>query len=685
MAGRYAFIHALYQQVLYARVSIGDRVGLHLRTGERLERGYGQRASEIAGELATHFEHGRDFERAARYRSQAGEHALRQHAYREAADHAARALTTLRALPESPERAQQELALQVLLGAALSPTQGYATPEVARTYARARELCEQVGDTAQLFSVLLGLGRFYVVRAEFQTARDIAAQLLTMAEATRDTAPLLAAHNVLGVVSYYAGDFEAALAHLERGIALYDPEVHGPNRSSAFRLGQDPGVSCTTHSALSLWMLGYPARAAARMQEAFALARSLDHPFSVAYACHFAAGLHQWRRDRQAVQDVETEALALDTEHGFGLFLTAGAIQRGWLLAEAGRQEEGLAQMRDGLARHRDIGAEVLAPAFLAMVAEVHEKLGRLAESLSIVSEALVAGQRSGQHYWEGELHRLRGALTLRAGGSPDDAESCFLQAMAVARSQKARSLELRAATSLSRLWAGRGKVREAHALLSGVYNWFTEGFDTADLIDAKSLLEELGSRAGGSRARQARRSNPAAPGRGEPSAMRRGRPGELPAVRLEMENEWAWCGPRRLDLTPRAFAVLRHLVERAGRLVTKDELLTTLWRDAIVSDAALASCIRDLRRALRETSEAPRYIETVHRRGFRFIGPIASATTAVSAVRARVPGSGADPQPAAGPVAGHGTTALVGRDAELRRLRERLEQALKGSGSWCS
>ena len=168
VAGRYAFIHALYQQVLYARVSIGDRVGLHLRTGERLERGYGQRAGEIAGELAMHFEHGRDFERAARYRRQAGEHALRQHAYREAADHAARALTLLRALPESPERPTQELTLQVLLGAALSATQGYAAPEVARTYARARELCEQVGDTAQLSPVLIGLGRFYLVRGSFR-------------------------------------------------------------------------------------------------------------------------------------------------------------------------------------------------------------------------------------------------------------------------------------------------------------------------------------------------------------------------------------------------------------------------------------------------------------------------------------------------------------------------------------
>ena len=321
-------------------------------------------------------------------------------------------------MPESPERTQQELTLQVLLGAALSATQGYAAPEVARTYARARELCEQVGDTAQLSPVLIGLGRFYLVRGEFQTARDIAAQLLAIAEATRETVPLLAAHNALGGVSFYAGDFEAALAHLERGIALYDPEAHSPNRSPAFRLGQDPGVSCMTHAAMTLWMLGYPARAAARMQEAFALARSLDHPFSVSYACHFAAGVHQWRRDRQAVRDVEDEALALDTEHGFGLFLTAGAIQRGWLLAEDGREEEGLAQMRDGLVRHRSIGAAVLVPAFLAMVAEVLERLGRLDEGLSVVSEAFEAGQQSGQHYWEAELHRLRGALDAAIRGS---------------------------------------------------------------------------------------------------------------------------------------------------------------------------------------------------------------------------------------------------------------------------
>ena len=528
VAGRYAFIHALYQRVLYARVSVGNRVGLHLRTGESLERGYGQRAGEIAGELAMHFEHGRDFERAARYRRQAGENALRQHAYREAADHATRALGLLRAFPDSPERAQQELTLQVMLGAALTATQGYAAPEVARTYARARELCTQVGDTPQLFPVLLGLGRFYVVHGEFQTARGLGTHLMTMAEATGDATLRLAAHNALGIVSFYAGEFDAALAHLERGIELYDPEQHSPNRSTAFRLGQDPGVSCTTHAALALWVLGYPTRAAARMGEALALARSLAHPFSLAYACHFAAGLYQWRRERQVVQELEDAAFAHDTEHGFGLFLTAGAVQRGWLLAEQGQGEEGLTQMRQAVARHRDVGAEVLVPAFLALVAETHGKLGQPAEGLSAVTEALTAGYQSGQHYWEAELHRLRGVLTLQVGTSPGldtgsrgarhdspgragrrsgtpstaavrDAESCFREAIEIARRQGAKSLELRAAMSLGRLWATRGKAREAHALLSDIYNWFTEGADTVDLGEAKSLLEEPGAESGGS------------------------------------------------------------------------------------------------------------------------------------------------------------------------------------------
>jgi len=501
VAGRYTFIHALYQQVLYGRVSTADRAGLHRRMAECLERGHGERAGEIAGELAVHFEHGRDFERAARYRQQAGEHALRQHAYREATDHATRGLEAVRALPDSRERTQQELGLQVARGAALTATQGYGAPDVARTYARAWELCTQLGETPQLLPVLRGVGRFYVIRGELSTARDVGMHLQTMAEATRDTALFLAAHNALGVVSLYAGDLEPALQHLERGIELYHADTYDPAHRLTFRL-MPPGVTCAISAAWTLWILGYPDRAAARAREALALARSVDHPFSVSYACHLASGLHQWRREHATVQALEDEALARDTEHGFELLLTTGVIQRGWLLAERGQKEEGLALMREGLAQHREIGGVVLVPPFLALVAEVNRELGRPEEGLSAVAEALMIARQCGQHYWEAELRRLAGVLTLQAqpitGRDADptgEAESCFRRAIEIARRQRARWFELRAAASLSRLWADQGNVKGAHALLSGVYGEFTEGFDTADLKEAKSLLEELETR----------------------------------------------------------------------------------------------------------------------------------------------------------------------------------------------
>ena len=496
VAARYAFIHTLYQRALYARIPIGRRVGLHLRTGECLESGYGERAGEIAGELAMHFEGGRDYERAARYRRQAGEHALRQHANREAAAHAAQALHLLEALPDSPERIQQELALQIMLGAALTATQGYGAAEVARPYERARELCAQMGDTVRLLPVLLGLGRFHLSRGELPIARDVSARLLGIAEATHDATVGLAAHNAVGIMAFYAGEFETALAHVEQSARLYDPGQHSPDRSATFRAGQDPGVWGAVYAAWTLQLLGHPARAAARMREALALARSLGHPFSVVYACHFAASFHLYRRERDAVQELEDEALAHATEHEFRLFPMMGAIHRGWVLSEQARGEDGLVLMREGLAALRTIGIEFRRPAFLALVAEACEKVHRPGEGLAAVAEALAAAEHTGQRYWDAELHRLKGMLT-----RPSDAEACFLEAIRIAQRQRAKSLELRAATGLSRLWANTGKVSEAHALLSAIYDGFTEGFDTADLSDAKSLLEQLARRARTSRA----------------------------------------------------------------------------------------------------------------------------------------------------------------------------------------
>jgi predicted ATPase/DNA-binding winged helix-turn-helix (wHTH) protein len=535
VAGRYAFVHALYQQRLYARVPVTRRVTLHLRTGERLERAYGPRAGEIAAELAMHFELGRDVERAVHYRRQAGEHALRKHAYREAAGHARRALELLTGSPGTGDRAQQELTLHVMLGTALTAMKGYSAPEVERTYARALELCGQVNDDPRLVPVLIGLGWFYLVRGPALAASDVAARLEAMAEATGEPAIALAAHNASGLVSFYEGDFEAALAHLERGIELYDPAAHSPNRSPAFRGGLDPGLSCLCHAAWALWILGHPDRASARMREALALARSLDHPFTLSHACRFAATFHLCRGERDAVREHVDATLALSAEHGLRVFLAVARFHHGWVLAQQGQGEDGVGDMREWVAVCRDIRADCLIPTYLGWLAETYGKIARPAEGLELVSEALAAGKQSGYEYWSAELHRLKGALTLqsepggRVGnprshqselarighrpaptavetGAPArmvverDAESCFLEAIEVARHQRAKLFEVRAATDLSRLWARQGKPRDAHALLADVYNWFTEGFDTTDLREARSVLEDLARRAASNR-----------------------------------------------------------------------------------------------------------------------------------------------------------------------------------------
>jgi len=515
VAGRYAFIHALYQQVLYARVSVGARGGLHLRAGERLEGGYGDRAGEIAAELAVHFERGRDITRAARYRGLAGEQALRHHGYREAAEHAARGLEALAGHAPSRDSVEQELRLQITRGAALTATKGYAAPDVARTYARAWELCGKVGSAPDVLPVLRGVGRYYLLRGDLATAHAVAARLMMAARETDDVAFHLAGENALGVALFYAGEFEAARAHLERGLDLFAAETACSDGTAGAAL-VSTAVASAVNAALALWALGYAARAAARAEQALTLARGLGEPFSVSYACHLVAGLGQWRRDSAAMQPLEEEALAHDTEHGFGLLLAAGLVQRGWVLAAQGQGEAALDQMRQGVAKHREIGAAVLIPHSLVMVAEAYDAVGRPADGLAAVTEGLAVACQCGRHYWEAELHRLMGTLTLRQGttrANRERAEACFLQALDVARHQGARTLELRAAVSLGRLWAAQGKACAALALVSPIYDGFTEGFDTVDLVDARRLRDALREQAEQARTSRADRRRLRTPG----------------------------------------------------------------------------------------------------------------------------------------------------------------------------
>jgi predicted ATPase/DNA-binding winged helix-turn-helix (wHTH) protein len=491
VAAGYRFLHDLYCETLADRVPPSRQQRWHLQIGVRKETGYGAQAQEIAAELAVHFEQGRDADRALRYLQYAADNALRRSAHADAITHLTKALALLTVLPETPERAQRELVLQTTLGPALMATRGYAASEVEYAYARARELCRQVGETPQLFQALWGLWYFYLVRAEFQTARELGEQLLSLAQCVQTPALLLLAHRVLGQTLAFLGEFSPAQVHLEREMTLYNLEQH---RAFASLYGQDQGVICRSWAALTLWSLGYPDQALRRSREALTLAQELVHPFSLAYAMCFAGMLCQLCRDVLAAQEWATAAMALCTEQGFALYLARGTILQGWAIAEQGQGAEGLAQMRQGLVAYQTTGAAVFRPYYLAFLAEAYGKVGQAGEGLTLLDEALAAVHKTAERFCEAELYRLKGELLLvRSAENHGKAETCFQQALTVARRQQAKAWELRAATSLSRLWQHQGKRQEAYDLLVPVYGWFTEGFDTADLQEARAVLEALG------------------------------------------------------------------------------------------------------------------------------------------------------------------------------------------------
>ncbi|HEV8716675.1 MAG TPA: hypothetical protein VGX03_28140 [Candidatus Binatia bacterium] len=399
----------------------------------------------------------------------------------------------LQAVPETPERNRHELSLQVALGLALTATKGYAAPEVGRAYARARELCQQLMEAPELFLVLPGLFTFYVVREELPTARELAEQCLTLAQRVQEPAFLIDAHQAVGVTAFHRGDLVTAREHLEQSLALYDSRWHS---SSGF--AHDPGVSGRYYEAYGLWLLGYPDQALRSIRQALTLAQELSHPFSLAGAVHFAAMLHHLYREEQATRERAEELIALSREQGFAQWLALGGIMRGWTLAAQGQGEAGIAQIRQGLIAYAAVGAKLGRPHVLAVLAEAYGKAGRPAEGLSVVAEALAVVHDTGDCFFEVELYRLKGTLTLQSqvqgpkSKVEEETEAYFHKAIEIARRQSAKSLELRTVMSLSRLWQSQGKKAEARQVLAEIYSWFTEGFDTADLKEAKDLLSEL-------------------------------------------------------------------------------------------------------------------------------------------------------------------------------------------------
>ncbi|HXG95224.1 MAG TPA: AAA family ATPase [Blastocatellia bacterium] len=510
VATRYGFIHALYRSVLYGRVSASRRVQMHRRIAEWMEAFYGEHAGEYAIGLGWHFERSHDYQRAAKYYQQAADNDVRRFAYQTAIGLARRGLDLLARLPESEGRTEQELCLQLTLGVPLVAIKGYAAPEVGSVYLKARELCRQLNcETPDVPEVLWGLRTYHTLRAEFGTACEIAEEFLRLADSLPRPGLAMLGHWAKEIIFLHQGEFALVVEHYEKALSLYDPEKH---RDDAFLYAQNPGVSMRCFVALALWFLGQADKALARIQEAINLARELSEPQGLAQAWFFAAVLHQLRREELKAQENAEAAIAISREHGLVLYQAMATATRGWALIGQGQQEEGFAQLAEGLADHRLTGAEVLLPHFLALLVESFAKTLQIEEGLRVLEEALAISLHNGEQYYQAELYRLKGELLLKKAASRGlsraamsgeavieaepsrmaQAEARFNSSIKIAQQQKAKSLELRAVMSLTRLYKNQGKQEEARHLLAQTYSSFTEGFDTMDLLEAKALLNEL-------------------------------------------------------------------------------------------------------------------------------------------------------------------------------------------------
>jgi DNA-binding winged helix-turn-helix (wHTH) protein/predicted ATPase len=505
VASCYQFTHAMYQEVLYGRAPVARRVELHRLVGSRQERAYGVHAKKIAAELAMHFERGREYRRAVFYLHQAGVNAIRRNAHHEAIRYLNKGLESLKVIPADRERAHQELSLQLTLGLPLAATRGYAAPEVEQVYSRALTLCEHIGETPLLFPALVGLWAFQMVRGKLHSALGVAAQGLRLAEQSQNPAFLLEAHLGLGMISYFVGDLSVARTHLEEGLVL----ASGLDRTGRIPTSvQDSEVGCLTYAASALWHLGYADQARLRLDEALALARKLAHPFSEVFVLTQGAGLHMLCGDLSTFRQWQEKAMILAQTQGFPLWLGLGTALNGWALIEQGQTKEGIAQVHQGLEIYHAIGTELSKSFFLLLLAEAYCRTGQTAEGFTFLTQAQTFIETTGERLFEAELYRLRGEILLtqeiksQKSESPHprahilepkgEAEVYLLKAIDIAQKQRAKWAELRAMMSLARLWQSQGKHHAARNTLLAVYNWFTEGFDTKDLQEAKALLAAL-------------------------------------------------------------------------------------------------------------------------------------------------------------------------------------------------
>ena len=488
LSARFRFIHALYREAVYQRVPAGRRSRLHRLIGEELEKAYGAQADANANQLARHFRYGGDHPRSIRYFRLAAEQALRRSAHREAVSLLQCGLELVEQQPETPERHAEEFAFRSMMAPAILAVKGFAAPEAVLNFERARELGLRLVRVEEMYQLLFHLAGMQELRGEYRLAEQTLDERLRLPRVKDGAAVQIDSDTLLACSLFHQGEFSRSIERAEEGVNLYDPQQYV---GLAATYGENPAVACHGWAALSLWCLGYADKALERVQRSLELAGHPDLIFSQAGAKVRAAHVYQLRRDPAQTLHWATEAAALGEEHGYLYASSFARALKGWALSMSGQPAGGLVLIQEGIARLNHIGANMDRPYLLALLSEICAANGQVPEALALVAEALGQVRGSRTYFYEAELYRLRGVLVLQAGGraAEDEAEANFRQALGIAKQQKARALELRAAVSLCRLLHTRGMPQDGLRALTPVYRWFKEGSATADLAEARELV----------------------------------------------------------------------------------------------------------------------------------------------------------------------------------------------------
>jgi tetratricopeptide (TPR) repeat protein len=485
----YHFKHALVQEAAYSTLPKKPRRVLHARIAKALESRFAERVNMEPELLAYHYEQAGLARPAVEYWHRAARRDAERSANIEALHHFDRALELLKELPQGPERNALELELLIARGAPMLSVKGYASDDMEQNYLRAKELSQEHSDSMHHFRAIRGLWSFHLVRGHLANARGLAENLLALAHHEQSSDLLVEAHRDLGTTYFFLGRFDEAKHHLLTAISLDDPNQ---NRSLALRYGQDPGITARTYLARTLWILGEVEPVEPLALETIGLARELEHPYTLVFSLYFLSWLYSAVHNTKRTRELTDETIVVSTRYSFALGLAWATTSRGWVLAETG-QEEGLGTFLHGVAATRAIGARIHDTCTLALLAEIYLRKRRIDEGLATIEEAQKLVVTGGELFWQAELFRLKGELLLsQSDQSVHAAEQCFCEALKIAQDQHANMLELRAATSLARLWKTLNKLDEAKRILTAVYSRFTERVDNRDLIDAKTVLEQL-------------------------------------------------------------------------------------------------------------------------------------------------------------------------------------------------